>query len=717
LAIPLTVSLIYALVLILPDQTVEAVRSVNEGSWWSIGSYSLWLLLTAYLCGVLAIYVVAVHGDHGLFGSRARRAMLGLIVIIPPAASTYVVFAASDKYAEARIAGSGKISSFFWQLLDPGSAFLLLTAFAAFMVMGFILSPPKDSEDPKVTSYDPVLLSFTYWMAGICLIWVIIPATIVDFLWGGSWDPPAFIWLSIWAFVLLALLQGCSYVNNHYRWPLLTLLAVFAMIWSVVGLNDNHVLASQRSPAQPPPLADQAFQTWLGDHQPVQKDGRVTAVVVAAEGGGSRAAYMTALVLETMRAGCSRFQDRLFAVIGVSGGSLGAALASAAAANASPPAKTPDCTVTPTTVSTTPAIKAAGADLLRPLLRGTLLVDPIFRILPVGLADYIATIGGIGANTYYYWVGWLTDRARYLERGVELAWSEAGAAKPLGPLSFSGTGPATRPDLPFLVLLTTDVASGRRVAFSQLRIGKALVPTSPCRTQGSLALDTPEAKAQMLTTADILPDYDPGLVAAAITSARFAWVTPAATMPCNGSSWRLVDGGYFENSGLTTAFELIGAMAAGAAKAGRGVDVLLVRVENHEATTGVQTRAGTEVPDPPGWLGELVSPVRTFLGTRDARADLARRTADRAAASGSWCDVDNHCVGFTQSVIALHPCKVAIPLGWALSPRARQEIADQVLLADHASAAVDDCGPQARPVRQPSQGQLPDLAAKFTRLP
>lgn len=106
--------------------------------------------------------------------------------------------------------------------------------------------------------------------------------------------------------------------------------------------------------------------------------------------------------------------------------------------------------------------------------------------------------------------------------------------------------------------------------------------------------------------------------------------------------------------------------------------------------------------------------MRTFLGTRDARADLARRTADRAAASGSWC---NHCVGFTQTVISLHPCRVAIPLGWALSPRARQEIADQVLREDHASAAVDDCGPQARPVRQPSQGQLPDLAAKFTWLP
>jgi hypothetical protein len=105
----------------------------------------------------------------------------------------------------------------------------------------------------------------------------------------------------------------------------------------------------------------------------------------------------------------------------------------------------------------------------------------------------------------------------------------------------------------------------------------------------------------MLTTDDILPNYDPGLVTAAIASARFAWVTPAATMPCNGSSWRLVDGGYFENSGLTTAFDLIGAMAAGAAEAGRRVDVLLVRIENHEATTGVQTRAGTEVPDPPGW--------------------------------------------------------------------------------------------------------------------
>lgn len=67
-------------------------------------------------------------------------------------------------------------------------------------------------------------------------------------------------------------------------------------------------------------------------------------------------------------------------------------------------------------------------------------------------------------------------------------------------------------------------------------------------------------------------------------SARFPIISPAATLPCREPRWRVVDGGYLENSGLTTALELIDNIIRGATSAGRHVRVVLIRIENGEAT-------------------------------------------------------------------------------------------------------------------------------------
>ena len=52
--------------------------------------------------------------------------------------------------------------------------------------------------------------------------------------------------------------------------------------------------------------------------------------IVAAEGGGMRASVMTAMVLDELRARYPNFTDHLFAIVAVSGGSLGAASFAAA---------------------------------------------------------------------------------------------------------------------------------------------------------------------------------------------------------------------------------------------------------------------------------------------------------------------------------------------------------------------------------------------------
>src|SRR5262249_53562225 len=118
-------------------------------------------------------------------------------------------------------------------------------------------------------------------------------------------------------------------------------------------------------------------------------------------------------------------------------------------------------------------------------------------------------------------------------------------------------------DVPALILLSTDVAGGRRVAISHLSFdpqdGSANSTdnnktTARCSSPEPAPLPRPEDEARLLALRDAAPWLSPSLPAAAVVSASVALMTPAATVPCAGERWRLVDGGCFENSGLTTAF-------------------------------------------------------------------------------------------------------------------------------------------------------------------
>ena len=105
----------------------------------------------------------------------------------------------------------------------------------------------------------------------------------------------------------------------------------------------KHDNAKQEIEARPSP--EKAFVDWSDTHKPdkpkpetgaaegaaaVQSGGTkrpVPIVFVATAGGGSRAAYWTATVLGTLEDKTRReFSDHLFAISGVSGGSLGAAI-------------------------------------------------------------------------------------------------------------------------------------------------------------------------------------------------------------------------------------------------------------------------------------------------------------------------------------------------------------------------------------------------------
>ena len=92
-----------------------------------------------------------------------------------------------------------------------------------------------------------------------------------------------------------------------------------AAVFSFV--NDNHRV-EVRAHSAPLPSLEQAFTDWLGQIDGASPPGaRKPVYLVAAEGGGIRAAYWTGTVLSDLADAQPSFGSRLFAVSGISGGS------------------------------------------------------------------------------------------------------------------------------------------------------------------------------------------------------------------------------------------------------------------------------------------------------------------------------------------------------------------------------------------------------------
>ncbi|HEY4253886.1 MAG TPA: hypothetical protein VGM87_21945 [Roseomonas sp.] len=537
---------------------------------------------------------------------------------------------------------------------------------------------------------------------------------IAEYLFGLYFEIPTLLFLPVWATALCAILIGLVRLSERRRIPVLMPSLVLALLWSCADISDNHeirhqVIPRQAEAARPAPggngagssareqvdadprrLVTDTFGHWLdqrGDMARWHDAGQPFPVLlVAAEGGGARAAYFTALVMEELRARCPRLLHHTFLMVGVSGGSLGAALV-AASAQAAPPAAGQDCgapAAPPNAArgATTDPARVLEADLLSPLVRGTLISDLLARLLPWDL-PYV-----FGDGWFRRGWNWLvrepitdvTDRSRYLERAVDRAWRDQ-TGRRLEQLSFGGVWQGTRGDVPALMLLTTDVATGRRVAVSHVTMpGRGDAPASGCAELPGIDQPVTEI-ARMRTLAEDVPGIDMPLSTAALLSARFTLLSPAGTLPCPGPRRRLVDGGYFENSGLTTMLDVIDSLRDIARD--RRVALVMLRIENSRATTNPSNVAGAAPEPPDGSLVELASPVRALMATRGARGEQARAAAHRVvqlsrqACAGAATATP--CIDIREVVLGLAPGCVPIPLGWSLSDEARRDMQNQLL--------------------------------------
>lgn len=379
----------------------------------------------------------------------------------------------------------------------------------------------------------------------------------------------------------------------HRSLPAVTIMVV----WAVVGglLADNHVLRTvpDSTPRRMP--FDQAVRDWHESAKTASGQQEPPLVIVSAAGGGLRAAYWTATVLGALQDADPNFGKYVFAISGVSGGSLGATVFVTLLGQ--PPAQMPAAKDCKPLEDKRRSVECAGQqvlaqDFLAPAVAGLLFPDLLHNFFPV--------------------FGTGHDRAAALEKGWERAWERAGFDGGIwAKRSFTQLWPDAKTPLPALLLNGVHVATGKRIITSNLS-----------------TVDIPIADAY-----DVFEDMlkvDIPVSTAAHNSARFTYVSPAGTLLERGSGvnhGRVVDGGYFENFGAATARETLRAVKRKLRLDKTRARPFIIQISNDPKveTYNVQGKPTIEAaPHERPWCrNEVLAPICALLKTRDGRGTLA----------------------------------------------------------------------------------------------
>jgi len=462
----------------------------------------------------------------------------------------------------------------------------------------------------------------------------------------GQWFGTIGIMLS----AALAILPSLTWLTSSPlvpRWHWLSILLGIAGVWSWFDVNDNHYLRLLDNPNTSVNAPDfgSAFREWLVARAP-EGDEPYPVVLVAAEGGGIRAGYFTAQVLAAIQDQCPAFANHLFAVSGVSGGSVGTAVFAGIldAAHLPEPKATQPCEMTKL-MKQPIADKVESilrTDYLAPVVATMLYPDALQRLLPSPIAAW--------------------DRARTLEQSVEKSFKDVVATDFLERSIYS-YWKSTR-SVPLLLLNTTHVATGARVVIAPVQFLN-------------------ERFHQLKTLFDHNPSADVRISTAAVTSARFPGVTPAGSLQNSDGKYRYVDGGYFENSGTLVVAEALATILQEAALIKRNIKPVVIRIGNSPsplAATALHPAQSQQEGPTSMSFGELLSPLRTMINTRDARGELAAENLKTAVTSL----LDDHKEAYyIEFQIGLGD--IPIPLGWQLSQTSRKELRAQL-------AQVRPCG-------------------------
>ncbi|HZM33735.1 MAG TPA: hypothetical protein VFC18_04505, partial [Burkholderiales bacterium] len=334
------------------------------------------------------------------------------------------------------------------------------------------------------------------------------------------------------------------------KYATLPSLALVPVLWYLaLGNTPNHTLRDSKFAREAPerPRLLEHFDRWRAD---LPGGEQAPIFFVSAAGGGLRAAYWTATMLaKADDQTCGAFGRHVYAYSGVSGGSLGLSVYLA---------QRRVWESKPLTERCRPGRQEEIARLLR--------------------RDFLAPVAAsmLFAETAqrFVWFDYLDeDRGSVLARAWSAAWDDVFSGqqgrldKPFLEEFSTKNGDAT----PAVFLNATAVKTGRRVIVSnvQVRLPDGVDLFRPVRLPVKEAAERKPGEPQE-TRPFALKTSGLPLREAVLNSARFTYVSPAGTVhacpnaradgACAADTqvWDfLVDGGYFENSGVATLSDVV----------------------------------------------------------------------------------------------------------------------------------------------------------------
>ncbi len=715
-------SLVFAALLMVPDQVLELYRIIYSVSPLDDPDNFLFLHLPVVVIG-LTVWFAAVQvagasrgrieGAPSKTFAAATFAMPLLLGALPLIAAAVGLFDAIPTRLDTDVAAT-RLPGAIWgnMVARLDDLALRLTWGAALQA---ILTVALAAAEWRLTVRflsvaDRLNKSHFGRLSGVAAALVLIAAVTAAFYTWPVTLPRAvgsFGIIALFAVGILAFVINFTLLGIRYRFPFIALPVVLAAVFALDSINDNHAvrLLDGSNPAAlrtaDAATADKQFAEWL-DKRPDRQNyadagDKYPVYIVAAQGGGIYAAYQTAIFLARMQDVCPAFRHHLFAVSSVSGGSVGAAVF-AAALNAydhdlieligpaeirqrSQPAVAFNPCPAITEYRTSPKVpanpdspgpleravrRALRQDFIAPLAASLLFTDFTQRFLPWPVPSF--------------------DRARALEYALEQAGhemmkagppaAEAAAHNAFGRSILELWSPGG--SMPALLVNATDAASGRRFVISPFRVAP---PPQP--GQQSVTLDYKFWNTD-LPAADQARDIR--LSTAAFVSARFAWVTPAATTAYGkpgkpDARIRLVDAGYVDASGVETALDLAGTLTGmddQPAQAGQPAGPHPKPRLNLVVLTGGDFPVRTSFS-----FGDLMEPVRALLSTETSRGYVAIGRAREDFPP--YPVVANYVFNGATLNVQAETLKKArldnrfyrLPLGWSLSDDTREIIEGQ----------------------------------------
>ncbi len=396
---------------------------------------------------------------------------------------------------------------------------------------------------------------------------------------------------------------------------------------------------------------EQSIDAWLGRGP---DEATRPLLVVAASGGGIRAAYWTAMVMSCVvemdiagndpcalpasPAVVARRRQALLAASGASGGSLG--LTSYVAQVGANWAERPR------PLGLDWVDRHLGGDFLAPTLSTYLFTDM--------LASFLRPATG-------------EDRAGTLEQAWERA-SDGAMAQPFFAAQLSGREP-------YLLLNGTNVADGCRILTSPIRTQQD-TDAVMCTRAGDRATAVDAAPSTIDLRNQLCPTCDISYATAALNSARFPLITPAGRVlgQAGASPIDVVDGGYRDNSGASTLVDLWPEWQATLSARHATVRPIFLQIDNGYSAADLH-------PRPPINLNQLTAPLTAQLSLEHGIESAARQQSQHL--------FDGVCgdTRYVRITTLPHP-GISAPLGWVLSSQAAADLRSQLRINLRAILAV-----------------------------